>query len=236
MEQVPIHVQRSKEDANDNESNGEVDFNLEDAFVCHIHPFHGFPVIKSHVHPRFVICNSGGKLKKSVFLQVQYRSLNPSRRNALDQIKEIYESWIDSNIVPREFTDAEALHQEKPSDDPPDDKTEPRRLRSHTREKRTFPPLAGDGSPQPSKRPKSGGANDSAWLDDATLGELEPDQSPKKAWHDKVAWIQSWVGQVPMDATVEEIPMDVEVADKLACQAPDECASDSEDMESLLSA
>ena len=236
MEQVPIHVQRSKEDANDNESNGEVDFNLEDAFVCHIHPFHGFPVIKSHVHPRFVICNSGGKLKKSVFLQVQYRSLNPSRRNALDQIKEIYESWTEPDIIPKEFIDAGALHQEKPSDDPPDDKTEPRRLRSHTKEKRTFPPLAGDGSSKPSKRPKSGGANDSAWLDDATLGELEPDQSPKKAWHDKVAWIQSWVGQVPMDATVEEIPMDIEVADKLACQTPDECASDSEDMESLLSA
>jgi len=225
MEQVPIHVQHSEEDANDN-----ADFN----FVCHMHPFHQFPLIKSHVHPRFVICNTGGKLKDSVYLAGRYKSFNPSREDALDQIREIYESWTDLDI-PREFTHTGALHQDKPSDDFPDNQTEPRRLRLR-KEKRIFSPLAGDGCPKPRKRLKSGGANDSAWLDDAPLGRLDPDRSPKKAWQDKVAWIQSWVERIPTDATVEEIPMDIEVVDKLACQTPDECTSDSEDMESMVSA
>ncbi|EDR13614.1 uncharacterized protein LACBIDRAFT_292431 [Laccaria bicolor S238N-H82] len=232
MEQVPIHVQRSTEDANDNEVNDMVDFNLEDAFVCHTLPFHQFPVIKSHVHPRFVICNSGGKLNKFVYSTSRYNHFNPLHETALLHIKQIYESWTKEDIVPREFTASGPLHQENTPFDFPDDKTEHRRLRSHTKRKRISSPLIEDVPSKPSRRAKSGGANDSVWLDDATLGELEPDQSPKKAWHDKLAWIQSWVGQVPMDATVEE---DIEVVDKPACQTCDECVSDSDDMESLLS-
>lgn len=238
MAEVPIHLQRRKEEANDNQSNNEVDFNLEDAFVCHILPFQGLPAIKSHVHPRFVICNSGRKLKKSLLRADEYETVNFPHRDALRRIVDIYESWIEPGIIPAKFIDA--VPQAKPSDNWPDDKTEPRRsrypLRSLTDGKRITSPLFGDAPSKPSKRAKSGGANDSAWLDDATLAELERDHSPKKTWHDKVAWIQSWVGQVPMDATVEEVPMDIEVVDKLACQTFDECASDSEDTESLLSA
>ncbi|KIJ97491.1 hypothetical protein K443DRAFT_681518 [Laccaria amethystina LaAM-08-1] len=40
-----------------------VDINTPGAFKTFIYPFDTFPVIVSHVHPCFVICNSGQKLK-----------------------------------------------------------------------------------------------------------------------------------------------------------------------------
>ncbi len=41
--------------------------NVKDFFTLHFYPYHDFPTIKSHVHPRFIICNSGSKLEDDLF-------------------------------------------------------------------------------------------------------------------------------------------------------------------------
>jgi len=50
---VPIHRQNSLPT---DEDTPPVDFTL------YTHPYYDFPTIVSHVHPRFVICNTGAKL------------------------------------------------------------------------------------------------------------------------------------------------------------------------------
>ena len=247
MTNVPIHVQRNKpsvpEDrgtANDVIGNEEspsdnIDFNLEDAFTAHTFPFHQFPEIRSHVHPRFVICNAGAKLAEG-FRIYDFSEGRAYLVEDLNKVSEIYKAWTKPRL-PSDFPAQKTLRRNKPAGDFPDDQTEYGRLPlPPTQLKRIFPPLDGDGSPKPTKRAKSGGGNDSVWLDDATLGELDQDSSPKKAWQDKMAWIQSWVGQVPLDVTVEEVPMDIDLADKLTHHTPDQYPLGPEDMDALLSA
>lgn len=51
MKQVAIHRR-----------NEAVGINSPGTFKTFVYPYKDFPVIVSHVHPRFVICNSGQKL------------------------------------------------------------------------------------------------------------------------------------------------------------------------------
>ena len=54
------------------------------------HPYHDFPTIVSHVHPRFVICNSGSKLEADVFKwQMQYKA----HQDDLAKVQAIWNSW-----------------------------------------------------------------------------------------------------------------------------------------------
>ena len=247
MTNVPIHVQRNKpsvpEDrgtANDVIGNEEspsdnIDFNLEDAFTAHTFPFHQFPEIRSHIHPHFVICNTGAKLAKGFHIY-DFSEGRAYLVGDLNKVSEIYKAWTKPHL-PSDFPAQKTLRRNKPAGDFPDDQTEYGRLPlPPTQLKRIFSPLDGDGSPKPTKRAKSGGGNDSVWLDDATLGKLDQDSSPKKAWQDKMAWIQSWVGQVLLDVTVEEVPMDIDLADKLTHHTPDQYPLGPEDMDALLSA
>lgn len=226
MINVPIHVQCNKpsepedkgtmNDVIDNEESlsDNIDFSLEDAFTAHTFPFHQFPEIRSHIHPRFVICNSGAKLVGTSLFG--FSEGQEYLEEDLIKLFEIYKAWT-KPCLPSDFPTQKTLRPNKPAGDFPDDQTEYGRLPLPPNQpKRIFPHLDGDSSPKPeAKRAKSGGANDSVWLDDATLGELNQDSSPKKAWQDKLAWIQSWVGQVPLNVTVEEVPMDIDLADKL---------------------
>lgn len=192
-----------------------------DAFTTHIYPFTEFLTITSHIHPRFVLCNSGMKLATG-YLMAEYvfarLSLEPTLRNVV----EIYEAWTSSQISPDFY--AAALDPNIAEDDYPDGKTSSQRAPNG----RKRPPRNRSPSERNPKKAKSEGNKDCAWLDDATLAELDHDPSPKKAWEDKVAWIQAWVGRVPLDAMdVDEVPMDVDhdLTDKFAGQTPDYVAS-----------
>ena len=58
-----------------------------------------------------------------------------------------------------------------------DDKTEYTHVRGP-------PSKAGDF-----RKVKVKSSDGSPWLDDVTLGELDPEQSPQKSWRQKAAWI-----------------------------------------------
>ena len=67
--------------------------------------------------------------------------------------------------------------------------------------KRSGPPASKAGDFRKVKQVKS--SDGSPWLDDVTLGELEPEQSPQESWRQKTAWIQTWAKRVPWDAMEE---------------------------------
>jgi hypothetical protein len=219
---------------NDGSSDDTIDFNLEESFTAFTFPYRGLPTIVSHIHPRFAIYNAGLKMLSGAIGTRFVSDDNQQYVESLTKVYEIYDAWVTTRSK-EDFDIVGRPQQDKPEGGYPDDKTEPERLPEIPPPvpKRAAP--EGD-SPKSGKRPKSGGGQDSAWLDDETLGELDSNRSPQKAWHDKIAWIQSWVGQVPLDGTVEEVPMGIDLADKLTRHTPDQYPVDSEDMNSLLSA
>lgn len=186
-------------------------------------PFPQFPTITSDVHPRFVLYNTGSKLSSAISLA--YGRANPHLLSTFRDIIAIYKAWTSSQI-PEDFYSADLPPNTRPEDDYPDNKTNPHRA-APVGKKRSAPKPQGVPTRQ-SKRAKTGGGKDCGWLDDATLAELDHDRSPKRAWEEKVAWIQAWVGGVPLDAMdVDEVSMDVEhdhLTDKLAGQVPDYAA------------
>ena len=192
-----------------------------DAFTTHIYPFTEFLTVTSHIHPRFVLCNSGMKLTTAGFMS-RYSEATPSLEPILCNVLDIYKAWTSPHI-PEDFY-AAGLDPNIAEDDYPDDKTSSQRAPAG----RKRPPPRNRSPSRKPKKAKSGGAKDCASLDDATLAELDHDPSPKKAWEEKVTWIQAWVGRVPLDTMdVDEVPMNVdhELTDKLAGQTPDYAAS-----------
>lgn len=226
MGAIPIHRQKSCKGKVKETGMTDVDVVPANAFEKHIFPFPGFPTITSHVHPRFVLFNAGSKIADGA-PAIDYLDSNPpGLETIVEKIDEIYTAWT-TRRAPKEF-DAAGLPYTPANDDYPDDRTASRRAPRSVKRTRATTQLPGDGSPQLSKKQKSGGGQDCAWLDDATLAELDHDPSPKKAWEEKAAWIQAWVGGVPLDAMdVDEVPMDIDndLTDKLAGQAPDYAAS-----------
>lgn len=230
MQNLPIHQQVSTSDKIDSgkgkskEANtSNADIVSVDAFVTHVYPFPQFPTITSDVHPRFVLYNTGSKLSSAISLA--YGRANPHLLSTFRDIIAIYKAWTSSQI-PEDFYSADLPPNTRPEDDYPDNKTNPHRA-APVGKKRSAPKPQGVPTRQ-SKRAKTGGGKDCGWLDDATLAELDHDRSPKRAWEEKVAWIQAWVGGVPLDAMdVDEVSMDVEhdhLTDKLAGQVPDYAA------------
>ncbi|KAH8980750.1 hypothetical protein EDB86DRAFT_510285 [Lactarius hatsudake] len=61
-----------------------------DDFTFYSHPYHDFPTIGSHAHPRFIICNSGSKLDESGLLQWRARE---TRKDDLAKVVAIWNSW-----------------------------------------------------------------------------------------------------------------------------------------------
>jgi hypothetical protein len=228
MRDFPIHCQElpaGKVDIGKGKAKkanaSDPDIASADAFTTHIYPFTKFLTITSHIHPRFALCNSGMKLTAGGFMS-RYVDATPALEPILRNVLDIYKAWT-SSLIPTDFY-AAGLDPNIAEDDYPDDKTSSQRAPAGRKR-----PAPRNRSPsRKSKKAKSGGAKDCAWLDDATLAELDHDQSSKKAWEKKVAWIQAWAGRVPLDAMdVDEVPRDIDhdLTDKLAGQAPDYAAS-----------
>lgn len=69
-----------------------VDINTPGAFKTFIYPFDTFPVIVSHVHPCFVICNSGQKLKDYDKI-VAFRKGDTELGARLKKVSQLYHHW-----------------------------------------------------------------------------------------------------------------------------------------------
>ena len=92
MRLVPIHRQNSLPT---DEDSPPLDFTL------YTHPYHDFPTIVSHVHPRFVICNAGAKLMSPTVWPVDVRA------DDMMKIVNIWKTW--SRVVDRNRPDARAF-------------------------------------------------------------------------------------------------------------------------------
>ena len=228
MQNLPIHQQVPSADKIDSGKGKSREVNTinaaivsADAFVTHVYPFTGFPTITSHVHPRFVLYNTGSKLSGA--RSVAYGRANPQLLPTFRDVIAIYKAWTSSRI-PEDFYSEDLPPNTRLEDAYLDNKTSPRRIPFG--KKRSAPQAQGTPT-RKSKRAKTGGGKDCGWLDDATLTELDHDRSPKKAWEEKVAWIQAWVRSLPLDTMdVDEVPMDVDhdLTDRLAGQAPNYAA------------
>ncbi|GLB35619.1 hypothetical protein LshimejAT787_0211840 [Lyophyllum shimeji] len=98
MRLVPIHRQASPPPTAP-EPPSQTDF------TYFPHPYHNFPIIASHLHPRFVICDAGRKLRMGLLL-FPYMRQHPSLESEIEKMVEIYNAWTD--IDPRN-DDAQAF-------------------------------------------------------------------------------------------------------------------------------
>ncbi|KAH9178779.1 hypothetical protein EDB89DRAFT_978543 [Lactarius sanguifluus] len=64
-------------------------------FSHYHYPYHDFPTIESHVHPRFIICNSGSKLRHDLF---PWHKGYGARTDDLTKVAAIWNSW--RRVVP----------------------------------------------------------------------------------------------------------------------------------------
>ena len=182
MRNLPIHQQVSSADKIDSDQGKSKEANTNnadvvsaDAFVTYIYPFTGFPTITSHVHPRFVLYNTGSKLSGT--LSLAYGSANPQLWPTFRDVFAIYEAWTSSRI-PEDFYSKNLHPNTHLEDDYPDNKTSPRRAPPGKK----CPAPKAQGTPtRKSKKAKTGGGKDRGWLDDATPAELDHDRLPKKA-------------------------------------------------------
>ena len=110
----------------------------------------------------------------------------------LYKVLDIHIAWTKKRSL-RVFRKTKISHWNPPMGDFLDDKTEHTHVRG--------PPSSKAGDFRKVKRVKS--SDDSPWLDDVTLGEMDPEQSPQKSWRQKAAWIQTWAKRVPWDAMKE---------------------------------
>jgi hypothetical protein len=71
-------------------------------FTYYPYPYHGFPTIESHVHPRFVICDSGSKLDSAKDPSQWQKEYETSTRDDLAKVQAIWNTW--KTVVPtKEF-------------------------------------------------------------------------------------------------------------------------------------
>ena len=165
MRLVPIHRQNSiptDEDA------PPLDFTL------YTHPYHNFPTIVSHAHPRFIICNAGAKLASN--LDVHVWSKQGDWLEEMTMINEIWNAW--SKVVDQDQPDRRAFVQTKPSnhnisDSDSQHTTRHRMLRKRLKRKG----LEEQSSPPRRNSKRQKGVNNSAWLDDEILRELNQQAS-----------------------------------------------------------
>jgi hypothetical protein len=146
MRLVPIHRQNSPPT---NEDEPPFDFTF------YPHPYHDFPVIVSHVHPRFVICNTGAELNSSTEW--------PEDGRAVDMLKvlNIWKRW--SRVVSRGQPDGQAFYMNPANDNPDISDNDSVHTNTHrvlrNSLKRKFPKQEGSPTPAPksSKRQRLGG-------------------------------------------------------------------------------
>ncbi|KAH9015416.1 hypothetical protein EDB84DRAFT_1582187 [Lactarius hengduanensis] len=94
---------------------------LEDFFNHYLYPYHDFPTIESHVHPRFIICNSGAKLVAATGL---YETTN--LKDDLVKVQVIWNSWMKA-VLTKEFLEKTSDGADPDIEDDSSEKTTPRR-------------------------------------------------------------------------------------------------------------
>ena len=162
-------------------------------FTYYPYPYHGFPTIVSHVHPRFVICNSGSKLEADVFQwQFQYEA----HKYDLAKVQAIWNSW--KMAIPKgPFVTRIPVDDEPDIKDDDSHKTKPRRIcrLGSTRPKRKGPEEQHSPTPQSSKQRKL--MDNDMWLDDETLHDVDK-QMPCDFSHigSKDQFILDWLTKI----------------------------------------
>jgi hypothetical protein len=142
-------------------------------FTYYPYPYHGFPTIESHVHPRFIICNSGSKLDRAKELFKWQKSYEMSTIADLARVQDIWNSWR-RTVLTDEFLRMASKGGDPDIRDDNSQKTSYRVLRS-TLPKRKAPGEQASPTPKSSKQRalQDGGA----WLDDDTLHEFDRQSS-----------------------------------------------------------
>ena len=188
---VPIHRQNSLP----TEGSPPVDFTL------YTHPYHNFPTIISHVHPRFVLCNTGSKVKNAHKDWLKQGVWKQDLSKAAD----IWLSW--SRRV-SDRPDAQAFLNNPPNGDPAlgdNDSVHTnnhRVLRSGMKRK-----LAEQqGSPTPAQRSSKQQrlADDGTWLDNETLREFNQ-QTSTHEMKSKKELVLDWLNGVTTTGLKEYI-------------------------------
>ena len=99
MKQVAIHRR-----------NEAVGINSPGAFMTFVYPYENFPVIVSHIHPRFVICNSGQKLHDLDKFEA-FQKGDKELDDRLEKASLLYYEWTHPKDPPVESTPASGPSQ-----------------------------------------------------------------------------------------------------------------------------
>jgi hypothetical protein len=84
-------------------------------FTLYAYPFQDFPLLESHLHPRFVLLDTGRKLKE---LTHQARTRLCTQYDILNNVLHIYDAW--SRDPPERFLSDREFNPECPSEDDSD--------------------------------------------------------------------------------------------------------------------
>ena len=143
-------------------------------FTLHSHPYHDFPTIVSHVHPRFVLCNTGAK----VLQHFRVWSKQGVRKQDMTKVADIWLAW--SMVVDRTGQEGQAFFN-NPHDGGPDiDDNNSEHTTSHRRvlrKRKQVPEQQGSPTPAPKSSKQQKLANDGTWIDDETLREFDQQTS-----------------------------------------------------------
>ncbi|KAJ1303626.1 hypothetical protein OPQ81_011808 [Rhizoctonia solani] len=72
-------------------------YGLDDKPIAtHTHPFTSLPLIRSHIHPYFAICNTAEKVASLGQAKIDHLDIPIDMRRALNQCKLIYSRWMPS--------------------------------------------------------------------------------------------------------------------------------------------
>ena len=157
-------------------------------FTYYPHPYHEFPTIESHVHPRFVICNSGSKLSDDL---LDWQKVHETSKDDLLKVLLIWIAW--NKTVPSGEFVKKLLERVSPEiEDGNSQRTASHRVLRSTRSKRKAPVEQASPTPKSSKQRalQDGGV----WLDDDTLHEFSRQASSHGGLAiPKNQWIQDWL-------------------------------------------
>ncbi|GJJ12744.1 hypothetical protein Clacol_006989 [Clathrus columnatus] len=136
MKRVPIHRQRDSSIENDDSALVFTDF------AFHSYPYDRFPVIVSHVHPRYVIYNAGQKISRNCRT---YLEEFPSLALDILGVKDTYEAWTSAPKYNDPFLETKMAPQDVDIDS---DSNATRKRRARTKPQKQNPQTAN----RPSKR------------------------------------------------------------------------------------
>ncbi|KAF8151610.1 hypothetical protein B0H34DRAFT_810645 [Crassisporium funariophilum] len=163
-------------------------------FAPYYFPFDNLPMITSHIHPRFVICNTGRKVNEHEEAATFVGDNNVLE--AMATVQGIYLKWMGK--VPKKF----CQHLPSLEDNDGNSSTGTRECRYDFRslQQRVLrntsnpSPSHGSGSRSRSNLPAMEEA-DAAWLDDETLHGLDR-PSPDIMWKRKNKSVSAWVSGI----------------------------------------